>query len=781
MTFLDYLVLIVYFGAMVGVGVWALRKVKTQEDYFMGGRSFGKLLQTFAAFGAGTGSSDPVNTARTTFTSGMSGMWSVMYWLFVTPFYWITAVWYRRMRHRTLGDWFAERYESPALGAAYTVFGLLFFMVYGSMMFSAIGKVTAPLIGTGTFSLAGWHVGIEYILVPVIAAVVLAYTVMGGLHAAYWTDLIQGLCIVALSVLLIPFGLHALVEKFGDPATQGLLHGLQIMHEQLPKEQFSIVGARSSSEFPLYFIVTVVLMNLIGVVIQPHMITTGGGSAKTEMSARVGLVAGTFLKRICTVGWALTALIALALLADSPELAADPAKTWGVASRELLGPGLTGLMLACLVAALMSSIDAYMIVGAALVVRNIYAPFINPKASEAECVKLGRITAAIVVVGSVAISLFIMDVFAQLQLAWVVMMLFAAPFWIGILWRRGTTTAVWWTVISSTLLFFIIPWLAPRVLPSLTVRPALTQASDTVVTSTHRAASPSDVKRRQAVTKNWQAAYEEVAQAERQLQETFAVPGQLSTPIGAAGGGQAPGLDQTLPSASDMAKQSVALEALAAAKTQLEKLGPRPEPVRLGETTQQHSTTGGVAIFWSGGLEPIDANGQPTAAVAQQAVAAAEPIDPQTSQTIMRYPPDVQFRGKGNFQIDLLPYQWVGIDLTTKSNAMLKTLQLPPKIVIPFLVMISVSLLTKRNSKEALDRYYAKMKTPVDPDPAIDRKNLAQAYKDPARLEELKLLPGSDLEIQKPTQVDIVGFLVAFTICFLIIGLAAWVANIGAG
>ena len=72
------------------------------------------------------------------------------------------------------------------------------------------------------------------------------------------------------------------------------------------------------------------------------------------------------------------ALIALALFADNPELIQDPQKTWGVASRELLGPGLTGLMLACLLAALMSSADAYMIVGSALVVRNLYAPYINP-------------------------------------------------------------------------------------------------------------------------------------------------------------------------------------------------------------------------------------------------------------------------------------------------------------------------------------------------------------------------------------------------------------------
>ena len=106
MSFLDYLVLLGYFALMIWIGRVAMRRVKAQEDYFMGGRQFGKWLQAFAAFGAGTGSSDPVNTARTSFTSGMSGIWSTMSWLFVTPFYWITGVWYRRMRHMTLGDWF---------------------------------------------------------------------------------------------------------------------------------------------------------------------------------------------------------------------------------------------------------------------------------------------------------------------------------------------------------------------------------------------------------------------------------------------------------------------------------------------------------------------------------------------------------------------------------------------------------------------------------------------------------------------------------------------------
>ena len=200
------------------------------------------------------------------------------------------------------------------------------------MMFSAVGKVAAPLVSSGVLEAAQGAeagLGIEYLLVPIIGIIVFIYGSAGGLEAAYWTDLIQGLCIVVLSIILIPYGLSALVEKFGDPDTMGLMEGFRIMHEQVPPEYFSVVGSNSSSEFPLHFIIAVVMINLMTVVVQPHFIITGGGSAKDENSARIGLVVGNFLKRICTVGWVLTALIALALFADSPELSLDPDKTWG--------------------------------------------------------------------------------------------------------------------------------------------------------------------------------------------------------------------------------------------------------------------------------------------------------------------------------------------------------------------------------------------------------------------------------------------------------------------
>jgi len=128
---------------------------------------------------------------------------------------------------------------------------------------------------------------------------------------------------------------------------------------------------------------------------------------------------------LCSLRWrrylllapVVPALIVLALMADNLEIAEDPDAVWGVAAREILGPfkiGLVGLMLACLIAALMSSADCYMLIVSALVVRNFYAAYVRPDASEKECVLMGRIVGVLVIAGGVVISLCFMNIFEQL-------------------------------------------------------------------------------------------------------------------------------------------------------------------------------------------------------------------------------------------------------------------------------------------------------------------------------------------------------------------------------
>ena len=697
MGFVDYLVLVLYFGGMIAIGIWSMKRVKGQDDYFMGGRGFGKLMQTFAAFGAGTGSDEPVRVGSTAWGSGLSGVWSALMWLFVTPVYWITAVWYRRMRHTTLGEWFVERYESRGLGAFYAVFAIVFYIFYLSGMFTAISKVAVPLLGVEEFN----GIELKFFLVPLIALIIVLYGVLGGLAAAYWTDLIQGIFIIILSVLLIPYGLWALVKEFGDPATMSVMDGFTIMHERVSPENFDLFGGPSASEFTPLYIFSLTLIALVGIVVQPHFIATGGGTAKGEDEARIGLVVGNFLKRLCTAGWALTALIALALLAGNAEIAANPDHVWGVAAREILGPlklGLVGLMLACLMAAMMSSADCYMIVTSALVVKNIYAPYIDPKASEKRYVMVGRLTGLIIIVGAAVVSLTMSNVFAQFKLAIELPILFAAPFWIGMYWRRANRTAVWITIIFSALFFFILPQLIPALMPGLRSDEGLTVKNTLIETPVKRDATEADV-----------AKHEGWVQATKDTRSKYADNEEKLNSVLAA-------------------------------------IGAEPPFAAVGSPIEFTRKSGGKPIFWRGGVDEGD---------------------------------DGIKVGKGALNLDMMLYHRLGMDLSTKSKATLEALRLPPRVLLPFLVLIGVSLLTPRNSPEVLDRYYAKMKTEVDADREADAAKLEAAFADPSALESRKMFPGSDIEVQRPRAKDIVGFVAACMVCVAVIGLLAWLAGIG--
>ena len=720
MTSIDIVVLLVYFGTMVGIGIWAMKRVKGQEDYFMGGRGFGRIMQTFAAFGAGTGAHEPVQVGRTGWTSGLSGVWSALMWLFVTPIYWFTAVWYRRMRHLTLGDWFVERYQSKGLGAAYTLFAIVFYMFYLSTMLSAIAKFSVPLMGIEQL----WGYDLKYFLIPAIAGIVIIYGVLGGLTAAYWTDLIQGVFIILLSVLLIPYGLTALVEQFGDPDTQGMMDGFTILHQRVASENFGLFTGPSAGEFPPQYIFSLTLLAIVGIVVQPHFIATGGGSAKSEDEARVGLVVGNFLKRFCTAGWALTALIALALLAGNSEIATDPDRVWGVAAREILGPlnlGLVGLMLACLLAAMMSSADAYMIVTSALVVRNVYTAYINPDASDRKCVAVARLTGLIIIVGASVVAIYFSNVFGQFKMAIELPLLFAAPFWLGMIWRRVNRIAVWSTIAFVSVVFFILPIALPKLNPGMYNNPAYAATTQIVTKTRTRTATEVDVARFEA----WKTAVADANQRHKDDQDN---------------------LDKTL-------------------KT----IGSAPPSAIVGQPVTIVSKSGGTSIFWKDGVTSV---GDP------QIERVSEFTENGVNTLVEKQIGPM--KGAGQFNIDFLIYDWLGIDLGNASKATLASLRLPPRVLMPFVFLIVVSFLTPRDEEQKLNRYFAKMKTAVDPNPEQDRQNLEESYANPTRFDDRRLLPGTDIELMRPTTKDIGGFLISVVACGVIIGVLVWLAGIGA-
>ena len=94
----DIAVMVLYFGAVLYIGLRAMRHVHNQEDFFLGGRRFGKLLVTFSNWGAITNADSPVATASKSFQVGFSGVWLTLFWTLLSPFHWIAKVWFRRLR-----------------------------------------------------------------------------------------------------------------------------------------------------------------------------------------------------------------------------------------------------------------------------------------------------------------------------------------------------------------------------------------------------------------------------------------------------------------------------------------------------------------------------------------------------------------------------------------------------------------------------------------------------------------------------------------------------------
>jgi len=67
-----------------------------------------------------------------------------------------------------------------------------------------------------------------------------------------------------------------------------MMDGFRIMHQKIPEEFFDILGSPFASDFTWYYLLAVTAINLVGIVVQPHMIVVGGGSARDELGARLG-------------------------------------------------------------------------------------------------------------------------------------------------------------------------------------------------------------------------------------------------------------------------------------------------------------------------------------------------------------------------------------------------------------------------------------------------------------------------------------------------------------
>ena len=425
---IDWLIIGIYLVGITILGVWMAKKVKSAASFFIGDRKFGKIMMIFFMFGAGTHSDQAVSVASKTYRVGASGIWYQWLWLFATPFFWLIAPIFRRMRAVTTGDYYEARY-GPSVSVLYAVAGILQLMVGIGVMLKGTGAMVTAVSGKAID---------PNIAIVVMTVMFVIYGMAGGMSAAIATNFVQGILTIVLSFLILPF---ALME----------VGGMSGLRESLDPRMLEIVAP---GEITGFFIAIIAFNALIGWVTQPHSMANAA-AGRTEMEGRVGVTAGLFTKRICTIAWMLTGLCAVAMYADKGLEDIDYA--YGAMAHQLLpkvAPGLIGLFIASMLAAVMSTCDSFMVASAGLFTENIYRKVMVGKPDK-HYVLVGRISSGLLVFIGVLFAFSLESVVEGLEIFWKVSAMMGIAFWVALFWRGATVAGAWAGTLASfaTLLF----------------------------------------------------------------------------------------------------------------------------------------------------------------------------------------------------------------------------------------------------------------------------------------------------------------------------------------
>jgi len=721
---MDIIVIIVYFFVIIAIGYRASKRIKNQEDYLLGGRKFGKLVQVFASFGQATSADGPVGVATTTFRNGAAGIWSSLLMVFSTPVYWITSPWLRRLRTLTMGDFYEERYGSKQMAATYAIIASIGMMGLLSVGYTAMNKTliaTTPKVyedytpaekteyeqAMELFALEDRSFNDlsdkekyrleelrarnpasifsyinEDILIWVVCLIVLIYAIMGGLEAAFYTDMLQGFFIIMLSLLLIPFSWNKIRLLYGNGTDET---GLEILHQKLPEAFFEIFGSPTLMDFTWYFIIAASLIAGITVVTQPNQLVTNA-AAKDEYSARFGFVTGTFLKRFCTILWGVLGLSAILLYTGKVH---DSDIVWGYATHDLLGQfkiGLVGLMIVSMMAALMSTADCLMLTVSGLLLHNIYRPLF-PDKTETNYIWAGRVFGAIFLIGAALIATQFDSILEILKFIWEFFVIFAAAFWVGLKWRRANRQGAWASILITFFLFYLIPVVLPVMAPSIKTKSEFlirTQTKPVIRTYTVR----------------------------------------------------------------DMDEQARDLEIIEWDKLPAEEkeIIPRPVEIITGEQFSRTYELPSRTILWSKEPRMVDNKAE----------------------------------ARGYVYLELYFLKKIGVHLENLPYALNETIRMMIRLTFPFLILILVSLLTPQQDDESTRRFFLKMRTRVKGlGPGQDLKDLQYSYENPRETEKMLLFPNTYLEFYKWNRQDITGFLIAVGVVFVVLGTLYLAVNIG--
>jgi Na+/proline symporter len=422
---IDIVVIVSYFVIVVTIGILTTKKVTSQSDFYIGGRKFGKLLVMMQQFGAGTSNTHPILVAGAVYTFGMAGIWySWLYMLFM-PFLFVLLPIIRRLRMYTTADYFDLRYGK------------------GLAPFFSVSCLASVCVATGTILLGMGQVvegitqgGIDKnYTVLATAGVGLLYGALGGLVAAALTDVFQGILVIVLSFMLIP----PMWSEVG---------GMTGLHQMLPPEMFSLAmpsgtGADPSKTIGLFAIFMLFINGMLGNLAEGSVQTLQ--AAKDEKTLQWGNLIGAMLKRTCTIGWALVGLFAAAIW---PHLE-DPEMCFGMAARQYLPAGLSGLMIACMFAAGMSTVSAFQVIASAIFTRNIYQKYFVKGKEDRHYLMMARISGLVLILCGLVVAYMFTNVTKAVEFWWKLTAMVGPAMMIGLFFRRGNSWGAWASIIVS--------------------------------------------------------------------------------------------------------------------------------------------------------------------------------------------------------------------------------------------------------------------------------------------------------------------------------------------
>ncbi|HHO53627.1 MAG TPA: sodium:solute symporter family protein [Deltaproteobacteria bacterium] len=433
-TPLDYLVIVAYFIAILSIGTWFGRGQTTTKDFFFGGQRFSWWLIAASLIATLIGSYSFVKYSKVGFTYGLSSSQSYLndwFWVPLLLFGWLPLLYFSRIT--SLPEYFARRFGPTARGLV-TALLLVYLVGYVGINLFTMGKALNQLLG--------WNILLSAVLVATISAV---YVTAGGQTSVIMTDLFQGVMLLVTGLVLLILG----VIELGGP--EALWTHLPRGHRQafssfsddpaFPAAGIFWQDAIANSAM-FYFLNQGILMRF--------MAARSLDEGRKAVVAVVVLLMPIAAVVVASGGWVGAAFVHAGLLPAD----VDGGRVFFIVAEMLAVPGMFGLILAALTAALMSTVDTLVTAVAAVVVNDVVRP-LRPDATDPQLLRAARLSS----VGVSLVGVLLVTVFQQFDSIYEAHGAFTAAvtppmvvaLLMGVFWRRYTPAAAVATLAGGAL------------------------------------------------------------------------------------------------------------------------------------------------------------------------------------------------------------------------------------------------------------------------------------------------------------------------------------------